>query len=310
MHTTTLPFQIGDPVEHRGIVVAPLFPLRGPRARYVTFDTALAHGLSITETSETGEVPELVVTNPLPYDVLLYDGAEIVGAKQNRILNVTVLVAAGSTIRVPVSCTEEGRWRSVSAAFSPAPHIANTELRRRKAMALAAMPLARGAAQHDVWDSVRAQGERMGSSSPTGAHRDLFSARERELAALEPAFPAEAGQCGAVLGLGDTLCLDAVSRPDAFAAIWPKLRRGYLLDALEHLDGPATQPKRLLGFVDEVADALVTRGPSAGLGSDVRVKGPGVLGSGLELDRESIQLSAYTAADNVTSAVAGGPSVA
>lgn len=310
MHTTTLPFQIGDPVEHRGIVVAPLFPLRGPRARYVTFDTALAHGLSITETSETGEVPELVVTNPLPDDVLLYDGAEIVGAKQNRILNVTVLVAAGSTIRVPVSCTEEGRWRSVSAAFSPAPHIANTELRRRKAMALAAMPLARGAAQHDVWDSVRAQGERMGSSSPTGAHRDLFSARERELAALEPAFPAEAGQCGAVLGLGDTLCLDAVSRPDAFAAIWPKLRRGYLLDALEHLDGPATQPKRLLGFVDEVADALVTRGPSAGLGSDVRVKGPGVLGSGLELDRESIQLSAYTAADNVTSAVAGGPSVA
>ena len=114
----------------------------------------------------------------------------------------------------------------------------------------------------------------MGSSSPTGAHRDLFSARERELAALEPAFPAEAGQCGAVLGLGDTLCLDAVSRPDAFGAIWPKLRRGYLLDALEHLDGPATQPKRLLGFVDEIADSLVTRGASAGLGVGVRVKGP------------------------------------
>ena len=42
-----------------------------------------------------GDVPELAVSNPLPDDVLLYDGAEVVGAKQNRILNVSVLVAAG-----------------------------------------------------------------------------------------------------------------------------------------------------------------------------------------------------------------------
>ena len=119
MSTTTLPFQIGDPVEHRGIVLAPLFPLENPVARYLTLDTGLARGLSITETSEAGDVPELAVSNPLADDVLLYDGAELVGAKQNRILNVTVLVAASSTLRVPVSCTEEGRWRSVSTRATP-----------------------------------------------------------------------------------------------------------------------------------------------------------------------------------------------
>lgn len=113
MNTTTLPFQVGEPTEHRGIVVVPLYPLRNPVARYVTLDTGLARGVSITETSEAGDVPELVVSNPLDDDVMLYDGAELVGAKQNRILNVTVLVAAGSTITIPVSCTEEGRWRSI-----------------------------------------------------------------------------------------------------------------------------------------------------------------------------------------------------
>ena len=138
MTTTTFSFQLGDPVEHRGVVIAPLFPLRDPRARYITLDSALARGLTITETSEAGDVPELTVANPLAEDVLLYDGAELVGAKQNRILNVTVLVAAGSTLRIPVSCTEQGRWRSVSKSFSPAPHIVNAELRRRKAAALAA----------------------------------------------------------------------------------------------------------------------------------------------------------------------------
>lgn len=310
MITITLPFQVGDPVERRGIALAPLFPLRNPVARYVMLDDALARGLTITETSDAGEVAELIVSNPLAENVLLYDGAEIVGAKQNRILNVSVLVQAGSTIRIPVSCTEQGRWRSVSTSFAPAPHIVNAELRRRKAAALSASPLTRGIAQQEVWKTVRGHAERLGAVSSTAAHRDLFLSRERELEALEPSFPAEPGQCGAVLGLGDTLCLDAVSRPDVFVAIWPKLRRGYLLDALEHLDRPATRPERLLGFVDEVADAPVTRGPSAGLGSDVRLKGPGVLGSGLELGGEAIQLSAYSRGEPVGPTAAEASSVA
>src|SRR4029078_3566282 len=109
---------------------------------------------------------------------------------------------AGSTTRIPVSCAEQGRWRSISTKFSSAPHITNTELRRRKAAALPATtrargrrqaaarqarPLARGSAQDEVWETIRGHAERLGATSPTGAHRDLFLARERELEALQPA---------------------------------------------------------------------------------------------------------------------------
>ena len=80
----------------------------------------------------------------------------------------------------------------------------------------------------------------MSVDSPTGASSDLYRARERDLRALEDAFPAQPGQCGAFLGLGDDMCVDVVSRPDAFARLWPKLRAGYLLDALERLDGKPT----------------------------------------------------------------------
>ena len=51
-------FQLGEPVEHRGIVVTPLFPRRDPVAAYVTLDKALACGLRIRETSESGTVLE------------------------------------------------------------------------------------------------------------------------------------------------------------------------------------------------------------------------------------------------------------
>jgi hypothetical protein len=294
MNTTPLPFQLGDPVEHRGIVVAPLFPRRDPVARYLTLDAGLSRGLVITETSEAGEVPELAVVNPTDHDVLLYDGEELVGAKQNRILDVSVLVAARATLTIPVSCVEQGRWHATSDAFAPARHISNADLRRRKAHALAEASHALGAAQQTVWASVHEMATRMDVASPPRAHRDLFRARERDVASLEPAFEAEPGQCGAVLGLGDTLCVDAVSQPDAFALLWPKLRAGYLLDALERLDGRPTETKRVLGFLDEVAEAPVERAPGIGRGDALRLRGPGVLGSGLEVDGETIQLSAFT----------------
>ena len=136
--------QLGEPVEHRGIVIAPLFPRQTPVAEYATLEDALTLGLRIHEVSEAGVVPELAVTNPTDANVLLYDGEELLGAKQNRILNVTVLVAARSRTPIPVSCVEEGRWSRRSASFAAAPHAAHPELRRRKAQMLSAEPFCPG----------------------------------------------------------------------------------------------------------------------------------------------------------------------
>ena len=284
--------QIGDPVAHRGVAIAPLFPRRQPRAAYVTLEEALPLGLRVTEVDAAGSVPELRVANPLESKVLLYDGEELLGAKQNRILNVTVLVPAGSETTVPVSCVEEGRWHARSAAFSPAAHAAYPELRRRKAERLSAAPLERGIAQAAVWDEVRAKSARMQVDSATGAQADIYRSREDDLAALRRAFPLQRGQSGALLALGDRLCLDYVSRPDAFARLYPKLLDGYLLDALEALDGKAGAETD--AFLTALEGAARSRRPSAGLGEDVRLLGAGVVGSGLELDGELVQLCAFT----------------
>lgn len=287
-------FQLGDPVEHRGIVITPLFPRRSPVAEYVTLDEALPLGFRVREVSDAGMVPELLVENPLTQDVLLYDGEELIGAKQNRILNVSVLVAAGAKLPIPVSCVEEGRWHAQSTDFGAAPHAAHPRLRRRKAEALQAEPLARGVAQADVWDEVALTADRLAVASPTRANADAFRTHHPSLAQLEQVFPLEAGQCGAVLALGDSLCLDAVSRPDAFARLWPKLRAGYLLDALDRLDQRAAAPAAAMGVVGSLATASTTHRPSAGRGSDVRLNDEHILGSGLELDGELLQLSAFT----------------
>jgi hypothetical protein len=212
------PFQLGDPVKHRGVVICPLFPLNDPRAHYLTLEEALPHGLRIEEVGTSGSVPELKVRNPLSEHVLLYDGEELVGAKQNRILNVSVLVGAGTELPIPVSCVEEGRWHQVSAAFGASPHAAHPQLRRRKAESLRMDPLARGVSQGEVWDEVRVKNMRMDVRSATGASADAYRRWHEPLVELERAFPLQPGQAGAVLALGQDVCLDYVSRPTPSSA--------------------------------------------------------------------------------------------
>ena len=68
-------------------------------------------------------MPDVRVSNleepPLP----LLDGEQLVGAKQNRILKTTALVAAQSEVTMPASCVERGRCgyrarHSVPSEFS------------------------------------------------------------------------------------------------------------------------------------------------------------------------------------------------
>ena len=49
----------------------------------------------------------------------MLDGEELIGAKQNRILNTTVLVAAHTEVTIPVSCVEQGRWGYRGRQFRP-----------------------------------------------------------------------------------------------------------------------------------------------------------------------------------------------
>jgi hypothetical protein len=286
--------QLGHPVEHRGVVIAPLFPRRQPVAEYLTLEEAIPLGFHVGEVDAAGSVPELVARNPLDANVLLYDGEELVGAKQNRILNLTVLVGARSETLIPVSCVEEGRWSYRSAAFASAPSHAYPELRRVKAHRLSASPLARGAAQGAVWDEVRGKAARLGVDSPTGAQSDIFAARADAFSGLRGAFPLQPGQAGALFALGDRLCLDYTSRPVAFARLYPKLLDGYLLDAIERLDSEPGTEERLAGFIAVAGAAPSKREPSVGLGQDLRLAGAGVVGSGLTLVDELLQLSVFT----------------
>ena len=138
--------------------------------------------------------------------------------------------------------------RRLSKLRRRAARMPNPELRRRKAEALAARPLARGVAQGEVWDSVRdkaAHERRFTHTGKRGRFRPLPAADPRARGRLPgPARPVRRS------AQSPTRSASTMSRdPDAFALLWPKLRAGYLLDALERLDRKPSAEERILHFV-------------------------------------------------------------
>ena len=105
--------KLDDKQSYKNMAVFPLLCEKETACDYLLLDEALeADLIVITEVDESGTVPERKVENRSEKNLLILDGEELVGAKQNRIVNVTILIAAHATLTIPVTCVEQGRGRT------------------------------------------------------------------------------------------------------------------------------------------------------------------------------------------------------
>ena len=124
--------QFGEVQSYKSITILPLVAPDGS-FRYRTLGEALTTSdVTITEVSTAGAVPELLVVNRGKSPVLLIDGEELAGAKQNRVLNTSILLKELSETRIPVSCTEQGRWSYASPSFAEVSKTSSSSLPSRQ----------------------------------------------------------------------------------------------------------------------------------------------------------------------------------
>ena len=129
---TILSTRIGKPTKFQNLAIFPVFG-KGITPDYVTLDEALADkSAKVTEVSEGGSVPDLRFVNDSNSSVFMMEGEELIGAKQNRTLNLSILISAKKAVSIPVSCVERGRWRHTSAEFAAAPRAQYAEGRAAK----------------------------------------------------------------------------------------------------------------------------------------------------------------------------------
>jgi hypothetical protein len=238
-------------------------------------DEALRSGhTSITEVDDSGIVGEVLVRHGGATPLLILDGEEIVGAKQNRTFNGSFLVSPGTEVRLPVSCVERGRWqhrggmRFGSTSRTVAPAVRGEKV-RKTAMSLCGTGTFAGD-QSAVWDRVREYTVKGRTHSST---ESLADAMAPQLAANElaiEALPILPAQIGLAAVAGDRLLgADIVGSPAIYARLHHKLARGF---AAELHDGPAST-RSALEIVGEalasVASATQHRRFAAGGGTTI-----------------------------------------
>ncbi|TFH35975.1 MAG: hypothetical protein E4G93_02880 [Dehalococcoidia bacterium] len=291
---------LAEAVQVDGFALLALFPKEASTLAYIALQTAIeAHSVKVREVSTSGTVGDILVSTLGSSPVLALDGEELAGAKQNRILNTTVLLEGGKDTVIPVSCTEHGRWSYTSDEFQASSSFAPPRVRENAKRAVnQALTENRGfrADQGEVWCNVSRLASDAGIDSPTGAMNDVVKSRLPELERMMAALPARAGQCGLLaIAHERVLGFDVVSRPAVYAHLHERLLRSYLLEpaaaATPSTSADSTAEARQ--FLQAAMHAEERRYQSVGLGEDYRYSGDTIVGSALSHEGQLVHAAFF-----------------
>ena len=211
--------------------------------------------------------------------VLILEGDKLIGAKQNRVVNSSVLVAAGSDLTLPGSCIEWGRWSYRSRAFSPgtgSPHLALRRLKTRSVHDSLRRGRGHRSDQRAVWREVHRKARLHAAVSSTHALQDSRSSPSERLDAFEKLTrDLPEGTSGVVVAIGERLVLlEVLAGPRTFARVFRKLLSGYAFESVG-LDRPYGTPdtQAVRSFIEAAAKAAHEEHQAVGAGRDVRFEG-------------------------------------
>lgn len=274
----------GEPVEFRELTVTPVFIREESDLPYLDFEAALKAGLvEVTEVSEGGSVPALRVDNRADRDVIILDGEMLVGAKQNRVVNTTVVVPARSSVEIPVTCVEQGRWSYTSRRFDSSDDYSYSSLRGLKHDSVTRSLRSTGRYTSDqsaVWNDIREKSGRLSVASPTMSLTDVYqsSVTPEVEAQLEASIEAQPRQVGYLAYVrGGFAGGDVFGSSELCRAKLSKLLRGHLLDSLDaHVEFPRLSVEQVIG---QVRAAAPEHFDSVGKGSELRFETAQVQGA-------------------------------
>jgi hypothetical protein len=297
--------ELGTGITHQNMSVYPVFTETDEASRYLSLDEALRDNrIKITEVSESGDVPNLNAKNNAEIAILILAGEELVGAKQNRIVNATFLIGVGRSVAIPVSCVEQGRWRYRSKEFSSENRMCHPSLRRgvhQDVMYSIREGSGYRTNQGRVWDVLAAKLARMKVSSDTDAMSDIYESYDDQLRHYTEKFSMVENQKGFLVTInGQIVGLEIFDSPESMEKYFEKMIHSYALDAID-LAGQKPQTRRKQPepkiWLEEITEMPLMIQPSLDLGQDLRIENDKIIGSGLLNEDKLLYLSVFAKGD-------------
>ena len=292
--------RVGEAQVFGNLTLHPLLRDDDAELDYALMDDAIKEGFArITEVSDEGSIPELKFVNESPSRVLLLEGEELIGAKQNRILNISVMASANLTTLIPVSCVEAGRWGYVSAEFMPAGRTHYAEARaknRRRVNETMRESGSRRGNQGEVWHEIDTKLARMSVVSHTQAAEDLYIEKRANLDEYQSAFRAMPKQTGALFAVDGIMAgVDLFDCASTLEATLPKLIESYAMDAIDtgarrknYSEEETTEE-----FLNRISGSKSEQHEGVGEGFNYTLDSENLAGGALVVDNRLVHLCAF-----------------
>ncbi len=301
MRQLVIMMKLGEVQSHGAMSVIPIFntPSDGPEYLILS-DAARNERINICEVSDGGIVSKAKVINEEIHPLLLVEGEEIKGAKQNRIINATILAESGKVTFIPVTCVEQGRWSSNTRNFDASDNMLPPTMRENvKKMVHSSLNIKgeRRTDQGSVWQDVARFHAIYDVSSPTMALQDVYVKEKKTIEEYLKDFHLHTMQTGMiVLFNGNVAGIDYFSQDKAFAESFPKLVRSYALEAMRMKDEKSAGKELdiVRDFLKGLEEVKMERYQSEGLGDEWRFEDEKMTGSSLWYQGVCIHLSVLT----------------
>jgi hypothetical protein len=262
-------------------------------APYLLLHEALAaKALEVVETHR-GNVNSVTARNVGDRAVLILEGESIAGAKQNRVITVDVLIAAGAELNVFVGCVEQGRWDRGAQPFGGVEMAVEPQLRRAARIGSSA---AGAPNQRRLWGAVAAKLESSGTDSPSRdyyVHMRRFKERVAEVAKT---LTRSADQVGILATEGGRLVgFDVLGHPGNWGKVADRLSHSYVLGSMHgeaELDGVQATHSGA-EWLAKIARAKIMPAPTEGLGTRFALEDGSIIGGGLWHEGRPAHVSAF-----------------
>ena len=286
---------IGKPKTRLGTTIYPIFlPDNSPKNIKIATDDLIVSEL------ESASVPQIQVHNPTNEPLLIPAGKVLSGGRQTRTVNVSILVAPGSTIVIPVSCVEAGRWHG-EHRFEDSKRFASRRVRMEKQRSVARNVKnlrTKMSDQSAVWSSIDAEMASRHLSSDTKsflyAEESMNDEKKRFTAVQELLNEGpEPLQNGIAIAQGDeVVSVEMFASPDALKSSYEALIRSAIFDSP---DKKVKSPSEgaVQKFLDQILSAETTEATGVGLGTEYHIENDKFVAHALAYEGKFLHANAF-----------------
>jgi hypothetical protein len=281
--------ELSKPQVHESLAIIPLKTEKS-YIDILTLKKGLELELVEVKECETSEVNTLIVKNNAVTPLILIDGEEVVGGDQNRIVNSTVLVDAKSEMKIPVSCTEKGRW-AYKSEFEQSDYIANFNTRRAKEHA----SRTHNHYQDVIWSSISSLEVEHNYASPTCAMEESYENLKIDHGKIIKEFNIESGQNGVLIIVnGEIKGFELFLNPEIYREFHEKILKSYLIDSKICNETFAVNIDAAKEVIQNAFDSTFEKRENIGLEEAFEFENDDGIGTLYEYKEKIIHLSYFT----------------